>query len=357
MKTTIQFTYYPLLLFLISTSIGCNIMPSRTPVIQAPVAFTQAPTLESLIAHVNGNTQRIQSLEAQGASISVQGFPSIRASISMAPPKSFRLIGETSLTGQLIDLGSNDQEFWAWSKVGDWPGQLYARHDQFQNTAARQMLPVEPSWISQALGLAYFDPNDQHQGPYPTQDGKLEIRTIVNSPSGQLTMVTVIDPTYGWVTQQHVYDQAGQTLASALASDHRYDPAVASSLPHQVDINLPPAQLRMAITIYGYRYNHLTPDDNRWIRPQRSDTPSINLANPNQIPGPNTGPPIQGSPYPAPTQPVQTNPYPAAPPQPGYPPTPGFSNYTQPNNNPAASPIYRQSQYDPPAIRGFEMRR
>ncbi|MGY8768928.1 MAG: hypothetical protein ACKVH8_10955 [Pirellulales bacterium] len=330
-------------------------MPPRAPVIQAPVVFAQAPTLESLIAHVNSNTQRIQSLEAEGASISVQGFPSIRASISMAPPKSFRLIGETSITGQLIDLGSNNQEFWAWSKVGDWPGQLYARHDQFQNTAARQMLPVEPSWISQALGLAYFDPNDRHQGPYPTQDGKMEIRSTVTSPSGQLTKVTVIDPTYGWVTQQHVYDSNGQTLASALASDHRYDPAIAASLPHQVDINLPPAQMRMAITVYGYRYNHLTPDDNRWLRPQRSDTPSINLANPNLVPG--AMPPIQGSPYPAPTQPVQTHPYPAGPQQPGYPATPGFSNnYPQPNNQ--ASPVYRQSQqFDPPAIRGFERRR
>ncbi|PHS03368.1 MAG: hypothetical protein COA78_17860 [Blastopirellula sp.] len=356
MKTTTQFTFSSLLLFLIFTSTGCHLFRQQPPVIQAPVAFRQAPTLESLIAHVNSNTQRIQSLEDKGASISVPGFPSIRASISMAPPKSFRLTGETMVTGKLIDLGSNDQEFWVWSKVGDWPGQLYARHDQFQNTAARQMLPVEPSWISQALGLAYFDPNDQHQGPYPTQDGKLEIRSTVNSPSGQMTKVTVIDPTYGWVTQQHVYDSNGQTLASALASDHRFDPAIGVSLPHQVDIHLPPAQMKMAITIYGYRYNHLRPDDNRWIRPQNSDTPSFNLANPNQIPGPSATPAIQGSPYSAPTQPVQANPYPAGPQQPGYPATPGYPQNYAPANNPAA-PIYRQSQYDPPAIRGFEGRR
>ncbi|MFI4877207.1 MAG: hypothetical protein ACIALR_17765 [Blastopirellula sp. JB062] len=366
----------------VSMGAGCPAMLRPAPVVNAPVAFATQPTLDQIIAQVNGNTARVQTAETTGATISLHGFPAIRANISMAPPRNFRLTGEAALMGQVLDFGSNDEEFWAWSTVDGWPGLVYCRHDQYQYSTARQLLPVEPTWISQAMGLVIFEPGQNHQGPYPTPDGNFEIRTQINGPSGTITKSTVIDKTYGFVLQQHVYDQAGNPLASALASAHRFDPTTGVSLPHRVDLKLPPAQMEFTINVYDYRINQPTTSASVFLKPQRSDAKSINLADPNlqmMQPGysPQAGgsgvapgyipsggyqpPPNQYSPQsPGQAAPVQSVPGYQTSPQAGYPPQP----YLRPPGQ-APAPVTTlppqnylpQAQYDAPRIRGFDARR
>ncbi|MBI1247147.1 hypothetical protein GC197_04805 [bacterium] len=264
------------------------------PMYQSPVVFNAPPTMQQLIAQVNLNTQRVQSLESTGATLGLRGFPSIRAQIYMVPPMKFRMIGETALTGQLLDIGSNETEFWVWGRGFNSPGLLYARHDEFNRSAAKTMLPVEPSWVAQAMGLPYFDPNDLHQGPYPTATGNYEIRTTLNSAAGQITKVTVIDKQYGYVLEQHMYDAAGQPIASALASNHRYDPSHGVSLPYKVDIRLPQSNIDFSVSIIGYRINQLTEGTGTFTRPHRPDVPEINLVQGMGQPLP-TGQPLPSS--------------------------------------------------------------
>jgi len=298
---------FGLSLILFACGAGCPNMLRQEPVFQTPVAFETQPSMEQLIAHVNANSSKIQSLESTGASIGLKGYPSIRAQIYMAPPMKFRLIGETSLTGQLLDLGSNDQEFWVWGKGFETPGLMYARHDEFQNTTARQMLPVEPSWVAQAMGLARFDPQDFHQGPYITASGHYEIRSTMQSPAGAITKSTVIDKAYGYVLEQHVYDATGQPIASALCSNHQFDPTYGVSMPHRVDIRLPKTGVDFSIQVIGYRINQLSEFAGIFARPSRPDVPAINIATGvgmPQLPANNVsptgqGPSVMGQPYPA----------------------------------------------------------
>ncbi|EAQ80281.1 hypothetical protein DSM3645_19833 [Blastopirellula marina DSM 3645] len=351
-----------------SMGAGCPAMLRPMPVNNAPIAFATQPTLEQVIAQVNGNTARVQTAETTGATISLHGFPAIRANISMAPPLNFRLTGEAALMGQVLDFGSNNEEFWAWSTVDGWPGLVYCRHDQYQYSNARQLLPVEPTWISQAMGLVIFEPGGNHQGPYPTPDGNLEIRTQISGPSGTITKSTVIDKTYGFVLQQHVYDQAGNTLASALASAHRFDPTTGVSLPHRIDLKLPPAQMEFTINVYDYRINQPPSSPNVFMKPQRSDARSINLADPNlQMMPPGNAPPAAS----AGVTPgyIPSNGYPAQP-QPAYQAAPPTSYPVQPYNTmapPVNAPVNQmpsqptnylpQAQYDAPRMRGFDVRR
>ena len=45
------------------------------------------------------------------------------------------------------------------------PAVYYCRHDQFAASQARQMVPFEPAWLIEALGVAEIDPGLPHQGP------------------------------------------------------------------------------------------------------------------------------------------------------------------------------------------------
>ena len=88
-----------------------------------------------------------------------------------AAPKRFRLRAETGITGPELDLGSNDEVYWMWVKRADRPAVYWGRHDQFYQSAARDLLPVPPDWLIEALGVVQLDPTGQHEGPFQNRPG------------------------------------------------------------------------------------------------------------------------------------------------------------------------------------------
>ena len=65
-------------------------------------------------------------------------------------PRCFRLRADG--IGPEVDLGSNDQLFWFWIKRSQPPAIYFCRHDQFATSRARQMIPIHPNWLIEALG-------------------------------------------------------------------------------------------------------------------------------------------------------------------------------------------------------------
>src|SRR6476646_1481124 len=90
-----------------------------------PIAFSALPSPTEAVAAVNANTQRVQSLQAQGATISIPGAPSIGAEIEVLRPRKLRLRAKTQLTGSELDLGSNDELFWLWAARMPEPSVFY----------------------------------------------------------------------------------------------------------------------------------------------------------------------------------------------------------------------------------------
>ncbi len=74
------------------------------------------------------------------------------------------------------------------------PALFFCRHDQFAACRARQMIPIDPKWLIEALGVAELDPSLPYQGP-PTLVGpnRLEIRAVRETPTGPTTRITIID--------------------------------------------------------------------------------------------------------------------------------------------------------------------
>jgi hypothetical protein len=258
--------------------------PKRAPEggVLPPEAFAAPPTLEQVIQAVNTNSAPVRQLQAEGATLSVEGLPPLKAKVVMERPRRFRLVGEfTQMTGPEIDLGSNDELLWMWVKRAPQSAVYYARHEQLHLSPATQMLPIDPAWLMEALGAAYLDPLARHEGPFQTGDRRLEIRSRVFSPRGEMSRVTFVDDKYGYVVEQRLHDPSGRLVAVAQASEHRHYPELRVTLPHRVQVKLPPAQMAFAFDVSRYAINQLSGDPvNIFAMPQVNGYPLIDLADP-----------------------------------------------------------------------------
>ena len=284
----------------------------------APQVLPEAATREQIIAAVNQNSSRVRSLTATSASITIpdtMNLPILTANIAAERPGRVRITGGTAITGQEMDVGSNDQLFWMWVRRNQPPAVYFCRHDQFANSAIRQMMPVEPAWLLSAMGMTEIDPASVVDGPLPRSDGTVEIRSTLPSASGTLQRVTVIDARRAWVVGQYVYDPTGQTLlAVAIAESHQYYPVEQVSLPQRIALQLPTAGLKLKIDMGTVQINQLSGDPNQlWAMPAFDGYQKYDLggAVPNtQLPGRPTAQIAPNSVVPASFQPRPVSAYP-----------------------------------------------
>ena len=113
---------------------------------------------------LNANTQRVQRLQTENATLRVEGMPALRANLAYEQPRNFRLLAQLSqFTGRELDMGSNDELFWFWIRRDTQPSVYFARHAAFANSPARDLIPIEPNRLIDTLGLVYLDPAGQPQ--------------------------------------------------------------------------------------------------------------------------------------------------------------------------------------------------
>ncbi|MGC4006878.1 MAG: hypothetical protein QM811_28640 [Pirellulales bacterium] len=99
------------------------------------------------------------TLKAEGAHDRLAFEPCARATAQLP------LAQDTALTGAELDVGSNPQDYWLWVKRNEPKAFFYGRHDQYAQSQARQILPIEPEWLIEAFGLVTFDPAQPIEGP------------------------------------------------------------------------------------------------------------------------------------------------------------------------------------------------
>jgi hypothetical protein len=248
-----------------------------------PRVLQPGASLEAVMEVVNANSSRIQSLSASDCSLSTPMIPvALRTTIALYRPRRFRLRAEASgFTGTEVDLGSNEELFWFWVRRNQPPALYYCRHDQFEQSPARQVIPVEPEWLIEALGVTWFSPSEQHTGPAAVGGGRLRINSLRPTSQGPCTKVTVVDDAKGWVLEQHLYDPRGERIASALTSEHRRDPVANVVLPQQIEIQWPSTQVNLKIRVPAWRVNALDPNTpTLWTIPETPGWTHIDLGNP-----------------------------------------------------------------------------
>jgi hypothetical protein len=239
-----------------------------------------------VLGTVNANNSRIRQLQADNVRLTVQGIPAMRASVALQRPRDFRLRAQFIGLGEVLDLGSNQDLFWA---VVDAPqmatniprGIYYARHEQFRSNQVSELMPFRPDWLMDAFGLPILDPAHFHEGPWQRGADQLEIRSRIPTPEGEVGRITVVHAQYGWVLEQHCYDLQGQLAASSLTSNHRYYPEIGISLPHRIELRLPPPNRSLLLEVDTYSINQLRVDPSQlFSMPTHPGYPMIDLAAP-----------------------------------------------------------------------------
>jgi hypothetical protein len=256
-----------------------------------PRVLPPAATLAQVIEVVNNNSSAVTSFSTMRASVSIPGNLGLSANLAFQRPRGFRLRADFALSGGTeVDLGSNDILFWFWVRRENPPAMYYCRHDQFATSAARQVLPVEPDWLAQALGLVSFEASELHDGPHPVRGGKLEIRSTTPGQNGA-RRVTIIDESSGVVLEQHVYDARGTRVASAIMNGHQRDPATGVIMPRKVRVEWPTSNFEMTVELADLQINRLTADPAAlFAKPEYPGYVNVDLAAPNAFGGAAPGP-------------------------------------------------------------------
>lgn len=203
--------------------------------------------------------------------------------LNLQRDKQFRLKANLPIVlGAGMDLGSNDEVFWFEVPEGVTLSKTlyYANHEQYRQQLHRAVLPVDPTWIMDALGLVLIDPSKVVAGPVRREDGKLEVRSTIETPSGTYQRVLLIEASAGYVTDQFLYAPSGELVAKSQATNHVYYDQQQVALPHRVEITLTPATgppLAMRIDVGSYLVNQLLSNDPQLFAMPRSASQEIDL--------------------------------------------------------------------------------
>jgi len=230
-----------LLVLLVSTQPGCQIFRkhSRSSATPLPVQFNQLPSQQQLIASLNARSARVRQLSSR-VTVNLPGAPKIRGNLQVEFPNRMRMTAGIMGASELgVDVGSNDQDFWIWSKAslpGQPPALYHANHSAFQTSAVRQSIPLEPKWVIEAIGLVNFSPTDVHYGPVMTPDGRMKLTTVHQTASGPQYRVTLLTASTGLIEQQAMYDSAGKRIAYVNSLKYRNYPDDQMSLPQKIEL-------------------------------------------------------------------------------------------------------------------------
>ena len=334
-----------LLLFVCFVSGGATCVPrgTPTPFPPPPAVLTETPSINDVAAAVN-RTSSVRQLSTNSATVdvlSMPALPKLSATIHLERAQNFRLNASLPIVmGSGLDMGSNDQRFWFQVPEGISQTLYYANHEQYRQQLNRAILPVDPTWIMDALGLVQLDPLTVVAGPVRRSDGKLEVRSTISMPSGTYQRVCLIDPAAGFVTHQFLYAPDGNLVATSEASKHRYYEEHQCALPHLVTLNLQPSggpPLSMQIDVGSYVVNQLLTGDPMIFQMPKSASKSVDLSqlgNGQTLAIPTGGMPAPGNGV-APT---------------GY---TGSSGYTGPSGHTAPTGYTTSSRLGPMPFRGI----
>ncbi|MDO4585532.1 MAG: hypothetical protein Q4D62_15725 [Planctomycetia bacterium] len=276
-------------LILLGAGTGCQSVRAlfrgnnTSPPVSQAVLGEQATLLE-IITVVNANVQKIDSFATTNATLGGDGFFTLKGEIAFKRPGLFRLRGSHAVSGAEIDIGRNQEVSWMWVGKAEPKATYYVRNDQYASCQFAQELPIDPTWMIDAMGFGILDPHLPYEGPFPVDEAHVELRVKEKTASGNMrTRVILINRVRGLPAAQQIYDKY-DTLAvdSRVKSYHTEDSGI--TLPQTIEIRCPKENDGKGMTIHinfgTPTLNHLDANNTHlWAMPQFPGYPPKNMAN------------------------------------------------------------------------------
>ena len=217
-------------------------------------AVEPSVTKEQLVAHLNKNvlgseTQPPLKAWQSQAKVRVSMLPiGLNASIAVEAPRNLRLLVSNPVGGQEVDLGSNSEQFWIWTK--ERPQEVMTvKHEEVSYALQALQFPVDihPDWLMQVFGVIPLDPNDFELVRPKMENGEVELVARRQSRFGEdVERVIKVNLFQGRITEHTLRLPGGMVMARAkIDSYHRL--AEGTNLPAKVRLQWPDAGIELSI--------------------------------------------------------------------------------------------------------------
>ena len=261
----------------------------------------ERPTKENLINYVNRNAAGISSLQVNNLAIEAKRGLGVVQSIELGgamqaqSPSFFRLEGYLhGARTDVVDIGSNDREFWFW--VGGGQGEQPLYHCSYTDLPRATLpLPIQPDWIMEALGMAPIPSNPAIHLEFPRNSNTMELVEPTRSPKGQpITKVTVfnrntVQGTEPQIIARKVLDARGKVICVAEIKQMQQDTRTGIKVPHRIELVYPGdramEKISLNLVLDTIVVNApLDPSQPYFVRPNKPGVYSVDLGR--QGPGP-----------------------------------------------------------------------
>lgn len=256
-----------------------------------PISDVQA---NRLVEYLNRQAGYLNSMRYPDARIRVkmdkENYTLGSSMLVCAKPRNFLLIGGKGLTGDLVHIGSNSQEFWMLTLAPMPRSYVYCSHTDFQRGAGQLPIPFDPDWALQALGMWEYDPKAHYEVKTNQKDKLYTLTADGTTPQGTPVKHVILFTPYPRADESHVrehliQDAKGQTITSAKITEARRIPVGGAEVqvPTRVVLEWPQQNAKMDLDLGRPRVNEqMTAAEMRdlFTRPQpRDGVNPINLAN------------------------------------------------------------------------------
>jgi hypothetical protein len=155
--------------------------------------------------------------------------------LAMEKEKNFRLKVAHRLTGKEMDIGSNKDHFWFWSKRMNPPFLHYAKHEELNKTMLRTAL--NPNWMMESLNINSIDTENIEIGKFKEFLAIIQTRT---STTGEVVKIVVlINPNEKLVVGRYLYNANEKLIASTEYQDfYEFIPRKILIIWHEENITL-----------------------------------------------------------------------------------------------------------------------
>jgi len=262
-------------LALLFSSVGCEFLGRFKPKGQEvlPTRPVREVTSEERLSYLNTQATNLQAVQYPDVYIDVyngkQHFTLGDSSLACSKPRNFLMVGGKSLLGEIVHIGSNDREFWMYSRLPE-KTYVFCSHQDFQQGAAQLPFPFDPDWALQALGMAPYPTNVQYQIQTDQRAREHTLTFDQTTPQGvtvRKQIVLAADQTSGsqpQVKRYTVSDRNGRRIAAAEVKqvatqqaglDATTKKPVFVQVPTEVHLEWPQQQFRMNLRLKNPKIN------------------------------------------------------------------------------------------------------
>lgn len=245
---------------LLAASLGCEstrwawLKSDSKP--RNPAAESGAPSVASLVDYLNDNARRVETLSVRDLDLTctqgVQSFGLV-GQMAVQKPRNFRM-GAKTLGNPVVDLGSNDQEFWYWISKAPKPYQFFCNYKDMNAGRVRMPIPFQPEWIMEAMGFGPYGPPEK----YKMEHDAKHIRLVEHTTSPQGTPVRKVivfarkpaTAPQPQVTEYLLLEEAGRKeICAARITEVQIDRQTGAIVPRRIELRYPAEELRLAMKL------------------------------------------------------------------------------------------------------------